>query len=182
MFTCEWKTLTYPKGASPKHATGQPSCKSSRTSSPHFRIASNHPCAMAPNSPECSFIHASIAGSRSTAPLNRSNFALIVAPRAPQNSLAVEELRARDFIYFNLLFERSCDFCLNNRRHENIQRHRLSYYFFLRAGLYVFRPGSFGTLDRNVGGRNLFHLLLVSWRAVLGRCSSFGNRTSLARL
>jgi len=29
---------------------------------------------------------------------------------APQNSLAVEELRARDFIYFNLLFERSCDF------------------------------------------------------------------------
>jgi len=31
-------TLTQPKGASPKHATGQPLCKSSRTSSPHFRI------------------------------------------------------------------------------------------------------------------------------------------------
>src|SRR5712692_2376963 len=35
---------------------------------------------MAPNSPECSFIHASMAGSRSTAPLNRSNSVLIVAP------------------------------------------------------------------------------------------------------
>src|SRR5439155_7302705 len=35
---------------------------------------------MAPNSPACSFIHASMAGSRSTAPLNRSNSVLIVAP------------------------------------------------------------------------------------------------------
>jgi hypothetical protein len=35
---------------------------------------------MAPNSPECSFIHASMAGSRSTAPLNRSNSVLIIAP------------------------------------------------------------------------------------------------------
>src|ERR1700758_5649771 len=35
---------------------------------------------MAPNSPACSFIHALIAGSRSTAPLNRSNSVLIVAP------------------------------------------------------------------------------------------------------
>src|SRR5262249_49839789 len=35
---------------------------------------------MAPNSPACCFIHASIAGSRSTAPLNRSNSVLIVAP------------------------------------------------------------------------------------------------------
>src|SRR6266850_4436291 len=35
---------------------------------------------MAPNSPECSFIHASMAGSRSPAPLNRSNSVLIVAP------------------------------------------------------------------------------------------------------
>src|SRR5712692_10023189 len=35
---------------------------------------------MAPNSPACSFIHASMAGSRSTAPLNRSNSDLIVAP------------------------------------------------------------------------------------------------------
>src|SRR6266851_5200025 len=35
---------------------------------------------MAPNSPECSFIHASMAGSRSTAPLNRSSSVLIVAP------------------------------------------------------------------------------------------------------
>src|SRR5260370_39198702 len=40
---------------------------------PHFRMTSNHSCAMAPNSPPCSFIHASMAGSRSTAPLNRSN-------------------------------------------------------------------------------------------------------------
>ena len=54
-------------------------CKSSRTSSPHFRITSDHRCAMAPNSPACSFIHASMAGSRSTAPLNRSNSVLIVA-------------------------------------------------------------------------------------------------------
>jgi len=66
------------KGASPKHATGHPSCKSSRTSSPHFRITSNHRCATAPNSPLCSFIHISMAGSRSTAPLNRSNSVLIV--------------------------------------------------------------------------------------------------------
>src|SRR6266481_5010105 len=35
--------------------------------------------AMAPNSPACSFIHASMAGSRSTAPLNRSNSVFIVA-------------------------------------------------------------------------------------------------------
>src|ERR1700690_2460342 len=35
---------------------------------------------MAPNSPACSFIHASMAGSRSTAPLNRSKSVLIVAP------------------------------------------------------------------------------------------------------
>src|SRR5260370_6336290 len=35
---------------------------------------------MAPNSPACSFIHASMAGSRSTTPLNRSNSVLIVAP------------------------------------------------------------------------------------------------------
>jgi len=49
------------------------------TSSPHLRITSNHSSAMAPNSPRCSFIHASMAGSRSTAPLNRSNRALIVA-------------------------------------------------------------------------------------------------------
>ena len=34
---------------------------------------------MAPNSPACSFIHASMAGSRSIAPLNRSNSVLIVA-------------------------------------------------------------------------------------------------------
>src|SRR5580704_4742339 len=35
---------------------------------------------MAPKSPACSFIHASMVGSRSTAPLNRSNSVLIVAP------------------------------------------------------------------------------------------------------
>src|SRR5579872_3089676 len=35
---------------------------------------------MAPNSPACPFIHASIAGSRWTAPLNRSKSVLIAAP------------------------------------------------------------------------------------------------------
>src|ERR1700757_848585 len=35
---------------------------------------------MTPNSPECSFIHALMAGSLSTAPLKRSNSVLIVAP------------------------------------------------------------------------------------------------------
>src|SRR6516162_7281623 len=35
---------------------------------------------MAPNSPACSFIQASMAGSLSTAPLNRSSSVLIVAP------------------------------------------------------------------------------------------------------
>src|SRR5205809_6085262 len=40
---------------------------------PHSRITSNHSCAMAPNPPACAFIHASMAESRSTAPLNRSN-------------------------------------------------------------------------------------------------------------
>ncbi len=34
---------------------------------------------MAPNSPVCSLIQASMAGARSTAPLNRSNSVLIVA-------------------------------------------------------------------------------------------------------
>src|ERR1700721_2883427 len=34
---------------------------------------------MTPNSPSCSFIHASMAGSRSTAPLNRSNSVLTIA-------------------------------------------------------------------------------------------------------
>src|SRR5690242_5175077 len=38
---------------------------------------------MAPSSPACSFIHASMAGSRSTAPSNRSNSVLIVVP-APE--------------------------------------------------------------------------------------------------
>jgi hypothetical protein len=75
----EYNTLTYPKGASPIHATRQPSCKISRTSSPHFRITSSHSRAIAPNSPPCTFIHASMAGSRSTAPLNRSNSVLTVA-------------------------------------------------------------------------------------------------------
>src|SRR6266705_4240292 len=35
---------------------------------------------MAPNSPARSFIHASMAGARSTAPLNRSKSALMIAP------------------------------------------------------------------------------------------------------
>src|SRR5882757_269599 len=34
---------------------------------------------MAPNSPACSFIHASMAGSRSRAPSNRSNSVLIIS-------------------------------------------------------------------------------------------------------
>ena len=46
---------------------------------PAFSLTSNHSCAMAPNSPACSFIHASMAGSRSTPPLNRSNSVLIIA-------------------------------------------------------------------------------------------------------
>src|SRR5882762_4819740 len=37
---------------------------------------------MAPSPPACSFIHTSMAGSRSTAPLNRSKSVLIVAPRS----------------------------------------------------------------------------------------------------
>ena len=40
---------------------------------------------MVPNSPECAFIHPSMAGSRSTAPLNRSNSVLIVAPLFSQD-------------------------------------------------------------------------------------------------
>src|ERR1700740_804449 len=40
---------------------------------------------MAPNSPLCSFIHASIAGSRSTVPLKRSKSVLIVAPFSPSD-------------------------------------------------------------------------------------------------
>src|SRR5271157_11600 len=66
-------------GASPRQATGQPSCNSSRTSSPHFRIASNQRRAMAPNSLLCCSIQASRAGSRSTAPLNRRKSVFIVA-------------------------------------------------------------------------------------------------------
>src|SRR5207249_10232380 len=38
---------------------------------------------MAPNSPACSFIHASMAGSRSTAPSNRSNSVLIISLLSP---------------------------------------------------------------------------------------------------
>ena len=79
-FTCEVNTLTCPKVASPRHATGQPSCKSSRTSSPHPRITSNHSCAMALQFTPCSFIHVSMAGSRSTAPLNRRNYVFIETP------------------------------------------------------------------------------------------------------
>jgi|SRR5579872_373270 len=68
------------ENASPFCGEGTGSCKSSRTSSPHFRITSDHWCAMAPNPTACSFNHASMAGSRFTAPLNRSNSVLIVAP------------------------------------------------------------------------------------------------------
>src|SRR5882762_2860945 len=44
---------------------------------------------MAPNSPSCSFIHASMAGSRSTAPLNRSKSVLIVARLSASNRARV---------------------------------------------------------------------------------------------
>src|SRR6266403_1374521 len=47
---------------------------------------------MAPNSPECSFIHASMAGSRSTAPSNRSNSVLIISlPSAFESCVYVTE-------------------------------------------------------------------------------------------
>jgi hypothetical protein len=45
-----------------------------------------------------------------------------LSPWPPQNTLAVEELRATDFS-FNLLFERSSAFCLNSptgSHHENV--------------------------------------------------------------
>src|SRR5260370_37895961 len=103
----------------------------------------------------------------------------------PQNTLAVEELRAMDFIFFNLLFERSSNFCLNDptgSHHENIQHRGLFDYFCLHAGLYVFRPYSIGTLDWNVDRRSLFYLLLVSRRVVFCRCSSFWNRSLFPRL
>src|SRR5258705_3003173 len=44
---------------------------------------------MAPNSPACSFIHASMAGSRSTAPLNRSKSVFIVARLSASNRARV---------------------------------------------------------------------------------------------
>src|SRR5215510_1119986 len=50
---------------------------------------------MAPNSPACSFIHASMAGSRSTTPLNRSNSVLIVAPRSCYGSSYLSKIRLR---------------------------------------------------------------------------------------
>src|SRR5258707_12318282 len=44
---------------------------------------------MAPNSPSCSFIHAAMAGSHSTAPLNRSKSVLIVARLSASNRARV---------------------------------------------------------------------------------------------
>src|SRR5712691_828426 len=50
---------------------------------------------MAPNSPACYFIHASMAGSRSTAPLNRSNSDLIVAPLFFSRDLRLRSLHEK---------------------------------------------------------------------------------------
>src|SRR5207253_6335757 len=76
-------------------------------------------------------------------------------------------------------------FALMARRrshHEGIQPRGLPDYFSLLAGLYVFRPSSFGTLDWNIDRRNLFYLLLVSWRVVFGRCAPFRHRARFTRL
>src|SRR5262245_2065480 len=76
--TLTWalKALTYANAALPTHAVGWPSCNNSRTSSPQSRMTSNQRFAIAPNSPECSRIQASIAGSRLTEPGNRRSLAL----------------------------------------------------------------------------------------------------------
>ena len=79
-FTCAVNTFTYPNATSPRHAEGSHHASSSRTSSPHRRIASNHSRAMAPSSPACASIYASIAGSCSTAPSNRNRSVFIAAP------------------------------------------------------------------------------------------------------
>ena len=50
----------------PTQAVGWPSCNSSRTSSPQPRMTSNQRRAIAPNSPACSRIQPSMAGSRLT--------------------------------------------------------------------------------------------------------------------
>jgi hypothetical protein len=52
-----------------------------------------------------------------------SAFGQAPSPWPPQNTLAVEGLRAIDFVDFNLLFERSSDCRLSDptgRHHENI--------------------------------------------------------------
>ena len=50
------------KGASPRHATGQPVRQGLPDSSPHFRIASNHSVRDRPRFTSVSFIHASMEG------------------------------------------------------------------------------------------------------------------------
>jgi hypothetical protein len=77
------------------------------------------------------------------------------------------------------------DLCLNpaTRGHrENLQRHWLSDYSSLHAGLFLFCSNSPGTLGRIVNRRSLFYFLLVSRRVVSGRRSSSGDRPSLPRL
>jgi hypothetical protein len=58
--TLTWalKVLTYPKPASPTHAVGKPSCISSRTSSPHCLMRSNHGRAIARRCSGCPLSHA----------------------------------------------------------------------------------------------------------------------------
>jgi hypothetical protein len=80
--TCDLKVLTYPNAASFTHATGQPSCISSRTSSPHSRICANHFRAIERSSSGFEFSQTSTAGSRSMAPENRSIAFITWIPRA----------------------------------------------------------------------------------------------------
>src|SRR5690242_18094804 len=95
------------------------------------------------------------------------------------------ELPAIDFPCFNLLFNWSFNFCLQNptgSHSENLQSHRLSDHSSLYAGLYVFGSSAFGALDGNPDRWSLFYLLLVSGRVVSGRCPSSGYCASFPRL
>ena len=52
---------------------------------------------------------------------------------------------------------------------------------YLLACMY-FAPAHLGPWTGMLIGASLFYLLLVSWRVVFGRCPSYGNRSSCARL
>src|SRR5689334_15729579 len=66
--TWEVNAFTYANPPSCTHTVGAPSCISSRTSSPHRRMTSNHFRAIAPSSPRSRPSHFSTAGSRSRPP------------------------------------------------------------------------------------------------------------------